>query len=73
MRHIHMTHCLMGMGLGVALLLAFGVEAGTVAAVGVALLCPLMMVLCMAHVCTHGGSHQAGQASSNDEATRRAA
>lgn len=52
-----MTHCLMGMGLGVALLLAFGVEAGTVAAVGVALLCPLMMVLCMGHMFRHGSSH----------------
>jgi hypothetical protein len=47
MGRIPVTHCLLGVALAFVLLLALGVQAGTILVVGAALLCPLMMVLMM--------------------------
>lgn len=66
MGRIHLTHCLVGMAAAVALLLAFGVQAGTIFAIGAALLCPLMMVFCMRHMFGHGASHHAGRTAGAD-------
>jgi hypothetical protein len=52
--HSH-DHCLVAVGVALVFLLGFGVEAGTVMAVGAALLCSLMMVVvCISHLARHG-------------------
>jgi len=72
MKHVHLTHCLVGMAIAVGLLLSLGVRGGTIVAVGAALLCPLMMVFCMGHLFRRGTapSHNAG---TDREQTPRAA
>lgn len=45
----HFGHCLVGMGVAVMVLLALGVQAGTIVSLAAALACPLMMVFCMGH------------------------
>ena len=47
MRQIPFVPCLVGVAVALAVLLALGVHAGTLLAVGVALACPLMMILMM--------------------------
>lgn len=47
MKNLHYSHCLIGVGLAVALLLAFGASASTLGLVAVALACPLMMLVMM--------------------------
>ena len=63
MGRIPVTHCLLGVAVAFVLLLALGVQAGTILVVGAALICPLMMVLMMggmAHGMAHGqGGHGA--------------
>jgi hypothetical protein len=47
MKNVHYGHCLIGVALGVILLIAFGVSAGTLGFLAVVLLCPLMMTVMM--------------------------
>ena len=47
MKGNHLTRCVVGAGAAVALLLAFGVQAGTLVFLAAALACPLMMVVMM--------------------------
>jgi hypothetical protein len=47
MKNVHYGHCLIGVALGVILLIAFGVSAGTLGFLAVVLLCPLMMLVMM--------------------------
>ena len=81
MKRNHRTHCLVGIGAAVALFLAFGVQAGALVYLAVALACPLMMVLVMRGMtgtaghegCNHPEHHDAtvtprrGQASTADD------
>lgn len=55
MKTNHLMQCLVGVGAAAALLLAFGVQAGTLVYLAVALACPLMMVVMMRGMM--GGSH----------------
>jgi hypothetical protein len=45
--HLHYGHCLVGVGLAVALLLALGVSTSTLGFLAVAAACPLMMFVMM--------------------------
>lgn len=47
MKNLHYGHCLIGVAVAVALLVAFGVSAGTLGIVAVASACPIMMVVMM--------------------------
>lgn len=47
MKNLHYGHCLIGVALAFALLVAFGVSAGTLGFVAVAAICPLMMFVMM--------------------------
>jgi len=55
MKRNYMTHCLVGVVAAAGLLLAFGVQIGTLAYLGVALACPLLMVFMMRGMV--GGGH----------------
>ena len=48
MKHLHYAHCIIGVALAAVLLVALGVSASTLAVIGVALVCPLMMLVMMA-------------------------
>jgi hypothetical protein len=52
-----MIHCLLAVAVVFTLLLALGVEAGTIVALGVALACPLMMVFMMGGLAHGAGEH----------------
>lgn len=54
MTHNHYTHCLVGVVIGAALLLALGVSASTLGFLAVVLACPLMMFVMMRAM---GGAH----------------
>lgn len=47
MKNPHLGHCVIAVALAVVLLIALGVEAGTLGVLAVALACPLMMLLMM--------------------------
>ena len=49
----HLTPCLVGIVAAVGLLLAFGVQVGTLAALAAVLACPLMMLLMMRGMAGH--------------------
>jgi hypothetical protein len=68
MKNVHYGHCLIGVALGVILLIAFGVSAGTLGFLGVVLLCPLMMLVMMRMMM---GGNNAGPAE-HDEPVDRA-
>lgn len=53
MKHTWLMPCLLAMALAAIVLIAAGVEAGTLVAVGAAIACPLMMLLMMG-----GGMHR---------------
>lgn len=58
MRNNHDTHCLVGVVAALALLVAFGVEAGTLVYLALVLACPLMMLFMMRGMMGgHGDSH----------------
>jgi hypothetical protein len=58
MKRNHLTHCAVMFAAGVALLLAFGVQASSLLYLGVLLACPLMMFFMMRGMM--GGGHDAG-------------
>jgi O-antigen/teichoic acid export membrane protein len=61
----HLGHCLVGMGVAVVVLLALGVQSGTILGVAAALACPLMMVFCMGYAVHRlGRSHRSDQTTS---------
>jgi hypothetical protein len=65
MKHIRPTHWFVGAAIVVLSLAAFGVPAGTLLAIGAALVCPLIMVSCMGHMSgdrSHGAHHADDQA-----------
>jgi F0F1-type ATP synthase assembly protein I len=62
MKHLHYTHCLVGIAFAVVLLIALGVSASTLGFLAVFLACPLMMFVMMR---TMGDSH----ASSREDET----
>ena len=47
MRNLHYGHCVIGVALAAALLVALGWSASTLAVLAVALACPLMMIVMM--------------------------
>ena len=47
MKNLHYGHCLIGVAVAAAVLVAFGVEASTLGVLAVALACPLMMFVMM--------------------------
>ena len=47
MKNPHYRHCAVGVVLGAAVLMAFGVSASTLVVLAAALACPLMMVVMM--------------------------
>lgn len=47
MKNLHYGHCLIGVALAAILLVALGVSTSTLGFLGVALLCPLMMLVMM--------------------------
>ncbi|MEO7430069.1 MAG: DUF2933 domain-containing protein [Acidimicrobiales bacterium] len=47
MKNLHYGHCLIGVGLAVVALIAFGVSAGTLGFLAVVAACPLMMFVMM--------------------------
>jgi hypothetical protein len=47
MKNLHYGHCLIGVAVAVVLLVALGVKASTLGILGVALACPLMMIVMM--------------------------
>ena len=64
-RSNHVSHCLVGIAVTVGLLLAFGVQIGTLVYLAAAVACPLMMVIMMrgmmgptGHATTDQSSHQ---------------
>jgi hypothetical protein len=66
--------CLVGVGLVAAVLLAAGVEAGTLLVAAAALACPLMMLLMMGGMfgmARHRGAERASDTSSQDDAAAR--
>ena len=63
MKGIHLTQCLVGMGAAVILLLAFGVQAGTLVYIAAALACPLMMIVMMRAMAGAGDSRDHGDQS----------
>jgi len=69
MKHLHYSHCLVGVGIGIVLLVALGVSASTLAFLAVVLACPLMMFVMMR---TMGDSHaSANRDESADDTVRR--
>lgn len=67
MKNLHLGHCLIGIAAAVVLLLAFGVSAGSLGFVAIALACPLMMLVMMR---TMMGGHSAPPPPSEDEPTK---
>ena len=47
MKNLHYGHCLIGVAVSVVVLVALGVEAGTLGILAVALACPLLMLAMM--------------------------
>ena len=47
MKNVHYGHCLIGIALAVALLIAVGVSASTLGFLAVAAICPIVMVVMM--------------------------
>ena len=47
MKHLHYSHCLVGLAIAVVLLIALGVSASTLGVLAVVLACPLMMLVMM--------------------------
>ena len=69
MKHLHYSHCLVGLAVAVVLLLALGVSASTLGVLAVVLACPLMMFVMMR---TMGDSHaSANRDESADDTVRR--
>ena len=60
MKSPHLTHCLVGVGIAAAVLLAFGVEPGTLAFLAATLACPLMMIVMMRAMAGAAGSRDHG-------------
>lgn len=76
MRHTWLMPCLLALGLAAAVLVATGVEAGTVVVAGAAIACPLMMLLMMGggiHRFAHRGrgGHEPADTSPAKDATAR--
>ena len=76
MKHTWLMPCLLVIGLAAVVLVAAGVEAGTLVVAGAAIACPLMMLLMMgggvhrlAHR-AHGGQAPADTSPEEDAATR---
>ena len=65
MKRNHLTHCLVGLGAAVGVLVALGVQAGTLVYLAAALACPLMMVLMMGGMMrVHGHRRTSGDRTS---------
>jgi multisubunit Na+/H+ antiporter MnhG subunit len=47
MKKLHYGHCILGLAVAAVLLAALGVSASTLGILGIALLCPLMMLVMM--------------------------
>lgn len=47
MKNLHYGYCLVGVAFAVVLLVGVGVKASTLGVLGIALICPLMMVVMM--------------------------
>jgi hypothetical protein len=47
MKHLHYSHCLVGIAIAVVVLVALGVSASTLGFLAVVLACPLMMLVMM--------------------------
>jgi hypothetical protein len=56
-----LAQCLLGVAVAFVLLLALGVQAGTILAVGAVLVCPLMMLLMMGGMGHGRGGHGAAR------------
>ena len=54
MKHLHYSHCLVGVAIAVVVLVALGVSASTLGLLAVVLACPLMMLVMMR---TMGDAH----------------
>ena len=74
MQRDHLTHCLVGVAVAAGVLLLLGVRAGTLLSLGVALACPLMMVLMMRGMMAAGGhgAHPGGQPEPTTDPTEQA-
>lgn len=69
MKHLHYSHCLVGVGIAVVLLVALGVSASTLGFLAVVLACPLMMLVMMR---TMGDAHASSpHDDSADDGARR--
>jgi Protein of unknown function (DUF2933) len=66
MKNLHAGHCIVGVALAAVILIAFGASTSTLLFLGVALACPLMMIVMMKMMM---GGNQSGpdQHSSPDE------
>ena len=63
MKRRHLTHCLVGVAIAVAVLLAFGVKPGTLVFLAATLACPLMMIVMMRAMAGAGDSRDHGDQS----------
>ena len=69
MKHLHYSHCLVGVAIAAVLLVALGVSASTLGLLAVVLACPLMMFVMMR---TMGDAHaSAPHDQSADDTARR--
>lgn len=68
MKHLHYSHCLVGVGIAAVLLAALGVSASTLGLLAVVLACPLMMFVMMR---TMGDAHMGTHDKSAEDAARR--
>ena len=66
MKDLHAGHCVVGVALAAVVLIAFGVSTSGVLFLGVALACPLMMIVMMKMMIT-GNQTGSDQHSSPDE------
>ena len=57
MQRNHMTHCLVGVAAGALLLVAFGVNVGSLVFLAAVLACPLMMLFMMRAMTADRGGH----------------
>ena len=69
----HVSYCLLGLGAGVMLVLAFGVQLGSLVYLAAVLACPLMMLLMMRGMGGHGRSdhHPGGEVEQTDRQPTR--
>ena len=69
----HLSYCLFGLGAGVVLALALGVQAGSLLYLAAVLACPLMMILMMRGMGGHGKSdhHHGGGVEQPDRQSTR--